>query len=310
MSEYKTCTHTYDSGRTCKSAAAKDRDYCGYHLRYRGRLLRMAQSRARHQRWDITLPPLDSLCSIHSALSQVAEALAADMIDPRRAQGLLKALRMAKENLKDIEHWHDTPYHNEDAGAYDNFEAEYGLPLGVDLNAPPEVAFPPPHGSSGFSSRAQAAASAAAVEGPAFSGAAALPDLSPMPTVAYCKDGPGCPEHTIRADFPVTPETVEIYEVLQTEGSDAAARRGNQLERNRQRRQQHSDRKRYAAIALERNMRIAAEKLAEQKLAAETAAANAQPVASPAQKKPPTSIDNSSLESARKLEKKAIESIA
>ncbi len=75
MTDYKTCTYTYDSGRTCKSAAAKDREFCGYHLRYRGRLLRMAQSRARHQSFDITLPPLDSLCSIQSALSQVAEAL-------------------------------------------------------------------------------------------------------------------------------------------------------------------------------------------------------------------------------------------
>ena len=70
--DYKTCTHTYDSGRACKSAAAKGREFCGYHLRYRGRLLRMAQNRARHQPFDITLPPLDSLCSIQSALSQVA----------------------------------------------------------------------------------------------------------------------------------------------------------------------------------------------------------------------------------------------
>jgi hypothetical protein len=107
----------------------------------------MAQYRARHQPFDITLPPLDSLCSIQSALSQVAEALAADMIDPRRAMGLLKALRFAKENLKDSEHWHDTPYLTEDAAAYDNFEAEYGLPEGIDLTAPPEVTFPPDTGA-------------------------------------------------------------------------------------------------------------------------------------------------------------------
>src|SRR5664279_1322351 len=145
--EYKTCTHTYDTGRACKSAASTGREYCGYHLRYRGRLLRMAQARARHQRFDITLPPLDSLCSIQSALSQVAEALVADMIDPRRAMGLLKALRFAKDNLKDSlkddnAHWHDTPYLIEDATAYNNFEAEYGLPEGLDLSVPPEVAFP------------------------------------------------------------------------------------------------------------------------------------------------------------------------
>ena len=149
MNEYKTCTHTNDTGRGCKSAAATGREYCGYHLHYRGRLLRMALYRARHQPYDIVLPPLDCLCSIHSALSQVAEALAADMIDPRRAQGLLKALRFAKENLRDSlkddnAHWHDTPYLTEDAAACDNFEADYGLPAGLDLHIPPEVAFPPP----------------------------------------------------------------------------------------------------------------------------------------------------------------------
>jgi hypothetical protein len=116
-----------------------------------------------------------------------------------------------------------------------------------------------------------------------------------MPTVAYCKDGPGCPEHTIRADFPVSPENVEIYEVSQTQGSDAAARRGNQLSRNRQRRQQHTDRKRFAAIALQRNMRLAAERLAAEKLAAENTAAQKEAAQGGAQpeiletKKPPAS---------------------
>src|ERR1035438_6146905 len=48
---YKTCTHTYDSGRACKSAAATGREFCGYHLHYRGRQMRMAQHRFRHQRF-------------------------------------------------------------------------------------------------------------------------------------------------------------------------------------------------------------------------------------------------------------------
>ena len=146
MPNYRTCTHTDDTGHTCQSAAVKNRDYCGFHLRYRGRLLRQAQYRARHQRFDITLPPLDSLCSIQSALCQVAEALAADMIDPRRAQGLLKALRFAKENLrdalKDNAAWPPSPYHSEDAAAYDNFESDYGLPENLDVSVPPDVSFP------------------------------------------------------------------------------------------------------------------------------------------------------------------------
>jgi hypothetical protein len=148
MLNYRTCTHTDDSGHICQSVAAKNRDYCGFHLRYRGRLLRQAQYRARHQRFDLTLPPLDSLCSIQSALCQVVEALAADMVDPRRAQGLLKALRFAKENLRDSlkenSDWHATPYHTERAEAYDNFESDYGLPDNIDVSVPPDVTFPPP----------------------------------------------------------------------------------------------------------------------------------------------------------------------
>lgn len=146
MPNYRTCTHTDDTGHTCQSAAVKNRDYCGFHLRYRGRLLRQAQYRARHQRFDITLPPLDSLCSIQSALCQVAEALAADMIDPRRAQGLLKALRFAKENLrdalKDNAAWRQSPYHSEDAASYDNFESDYGLPKTSTSPSLPTSPFP------------------------------------------------------------------------------------------------------------------------------------------------------------------------
>jgi hypothetical protein len=281
--DYKTCTHTYDSGRACKSAAAKGREFCGYHLHYRGRLLRRAQFRARHQPFDITLPPLDSLCSIQSALSQVAEALAADMIDPRRAMGLLKALRFAKENLKDglkddSAHWHDTPYLTEDAAPYDNFEADYGLPGGLDVNVSPEVAFPPTDTNNQVGCPIP----------PSFGGVGPSSDLSPMPTVTYCEHGPGCPEHTIRADYPETAELAELREVYATQGSEAAGACHKRQQHNRQRRPMNTARNRYAAIALERNLRLAAERLAERKLA-ERAVPQAQETDSEVAKKQPVS---------------------
>ena len=102
-----------------------------------------------------------------------------------------------------------------------------------------------------------------------------VPDLSPMPTVNYCKHGPGCPEHTIRADYPETPELAELREIQATQGMDAATERYKQQQRNQRRRRIVTSRKRYAAIALEKNMRLAAERLAEQKLA---------------EKKPPSSV--------------------
>lgn len=162
-----------------------------------------------------------------------------------------------------------------------NLTAVYGLPNDLDLGTLPEVAFPPlPPTSSDLSSRAQAAASAAGVEGPAFS-------PSPMPTVDYCQHGPGCPEHTIRADYPETPELAELHEIQATQGMDAAIERYKQQQRNHRRREVAVGRKRYAAIALEKNLRIAAERLAERKLAEKQAQQDL------AARKPPASVASS-----------------
>jgi hypothetical protein len=259
-----TCHHLYDEGGKCNSAAVTGQKYCTYHLRYRVRQLRMAQFRARNQRFDIKLPPLESMFAVQSALTQLAEALAADMIDPKRAQQLLSVLRLASRNLLHSDKWQPSVYHTEVAAPAQSVDlaAEYGLPRDLDLDTPPDVAFP----QSVILSEERSDESKDPFISAFRAGEGAFPD-SPMPTVTYCKDGPGCPEHTIRADFPVTPEAVEIVEVAETLGSDAAARRGGQLSRNRQRRLQTSNRKRYAAIALEKNMRIAAERLAESKFA-------------------------------------------
>jgi len=112
-----------------------------------------------------------------------------------------------------------------------------------------------------------------------------------MPTVDYCTHGPGCAEHTIRADYPETPELAELREIQATQGQDAMVDRYKQQQRNQRRRYNNTSRKRYAAIALEKNLRLAAERLAAQKLAAEKAAAAAQSDAPSAAKKPVASAD-------------------
>jgi len=104
-----------------------------------------------------------------------------------------------------------------------------------------------------------------------------------MPTVDYCDHGPGCPQHTIRADYPETPELAELREIQATLGTDARVDRYKQQQRNQRRRYHNTSRKRYAAIALEKNLRLAAERLAERKLAehdAQAAAAPKKPAAS------------------------------
>ncbi len=79
--------------------------------------------------------------------------------------------------------------------------------------------------------------------------------------------------------FPISPENVEVCEIYETQGPDAAQVRCDQLERNRSRRQLRTDRKRYADIALRRNIRIAAENLADRRAQEKLAA-----------KKPPASV--------------------
>ena len=237
--------------------------------------MRMAKYRARNERFDLNLPPLENMHAVQSALSQLVEAVAADMIDLKRAHFLLSALRQAANHFKYQDAWQPSAYHNDQSQPhpekYDNFEAEYGLPENLDLATPPEVAFPPPASDVGSDE-------VGCPIPPSLGGVGPFSDLSPMPSAGACEHGPDCPELVIRADHPVTPEAVEIIEVLETYGSDAAARRGGQLSRNKQRRLQTSNHKRYAAIALEKNMRIAAEMLAQRKLA-ERAARAAQPTA-------------------------------
>ena len=148
MPNYKTCKHLHDNGKTCESPAVTRRNYCVFHLRHRARQLRSAQYRARNQRFDLQLPPLENMHSVQSSISHVLQALAADMIDPKRAHEILIGLRHAASNFRDPDAWQPSAYATDPSEAsaieYDDLEAEFGLPDGLDINTPPEVAFPPP----------------------------------------------------------------------------------------------------------------------------------------------------------------------
>jgi hypothetical protein len=280
-SKCATCNHLYDEGGKCNSAAVTGQKYCTYHLRYRARQLRMAQFRARNQRFDIKLPPLESMFAVQSALTQLAEALAANMIDPKRAQQLLSVLRLASRNLLHSDKWQPSVYHTEIPAPAIDLAAEYGLPRDLDLDTPPDVAFP----QSVILSEERSDESKDPFISAFRAGEGAFPD-SPMPTVAYCKHGPGCEEHTIRADYPETPELAELREIKATQGMDAVTDRYKQQQRNQHRRRINTSRKRFAAIALEKNMRLAAERLAERKFAEKQAQEKL------AAKKPSGSVEN------------------
>ncbi len=263
--EYKTCKHIHDTGYFCQSAAVTGRDYCCYHLRQRGRLMRMAQYRARGERFDLRLPPLGKDDARAIGPPQLMEALAADMIDPKRAHEIHSILRTAANNFKHPNAWTPSAYINDQSqpfpNSYQEFEAEFGLPEGIDIDAPPEVAFPPPNV---ILSEEQGDESQAPLVSAHRVGEMGAPPLSPA--VGYRVGDNFTDNLDIRPDFPVTPEMVEIVEVSQTHGSDAAAIRAGQLQRNRQRRELARNRKRYAHIALQHNLKRAAEKIAAEKL--------------------------------------------
>jgi hypothetical protein len=266
-----TCNHIYDTGGTCNSVAAKDQRYCVYHLRHRARLMRMAKYRARHQRFELKLPPLENMYAVQSALNHIFEAAAAGMIDLKQARFLLSVIRSAGQFRLRADKWQADPYHSDQSAEVD-LVAEYGLPKDIDIDIAPEVAFPPPDDLNGVILSGGGAPSAppqskdpfVATDSRGSQHSADLPYSG-----GYCGDhhSSECECMRIRADHPVTPEMVEVVEVAQIRGSDAAALRGKQLSRNSERRRLNRDRKRYAAIALEHNLRCAAERMAEQKLA-------------------------------------------
>ena len=263
-----TCKHTYDNGGKCNSAAAKNRDYCAYHLRYRARLLRIAQVRARNERFDLKLPPLEDMFAVHSALNQLVEAVAADMIDLKRAHFLLTSLRAAAKFLLARDKWPASIAHSDQPAPDVDLAAEYGLPNDLDLNTPPEVAFPSPASTS----------EGAPSLSPSSGDRVGTADESNDPLVSALRSDGILGDFEFHPDYPVTPEYVELDEIRRTQGSEASAARSTEMMRNERRRRFRTERKRYAKIAAQINLQRAADKLAERKLAVQKAASEGCPI--------------------------------
>jgi hypothetical protein len=142
----KLCRHIRVNGKRCRSAAVSQRDYCYFHLDYRGRRLKMARARARGQHWRLELPPLEDLYAVQVGLMQVIEAMADEHLDARRGGLMLYGLQQAATNLRaPAEVWERScRFDNVEEIEWPGFEQEHGVPAGFDIETPPEVAFPPP----------------------------------------------------------------------------------------------------------------------------------------------------------------------
>ena len=80
---------------------------------------------------------------MQSALSQIAEALAADMIDLKHAHALMAVLRFMSLNFRHHEEWQAILDHSDQPDEVD-LAREYSLPHDHDLDPPPAAAYPPP----------------------------------------------------------------------------------------------------------------------------------------------------------------------
>jgi len=145
----QTCNHIRENGAFCQSVALRGREYCRFHLRERGRRLKMARARARGERWRLELPPLEDLYAVQVSIMQVLGALADDRLDKGRGSLMLYGLQQAATNLRcPQEVWERSSRfelaEGEGVEEYDDFEAEFDLPQGIDLKTPPEVVFPEP----------------------------------------------------------------------------------------------------------------------------------------------------------------------
>lgn len=146
---YKYCQHIRENGTFCGSGAVKGRAFCCFHLRIRARRMALAQAQLENRPWRAELPPLENMHAVQVALMQVADGLAQDAIETRRAGLLLYALQQAATNLQNRLAWvNNNPFEisSEEDGIvvhYPGLESEFGLPPSVDIADPPYRVFPP-----------------------------------------------------------------------------------------------------------------------------------------------------------------------
>ena len=277
MNACKTCSYTCDTGGKCNSAAVIGQNYCTYHLRHRARQMRIAQARARNERFDLTLPPLESMFAVQSALAQLADAVAADMIDLKRAHFLLSLLRAASQNLRHAEKWQPNVFHSDQPAPAVDLVADFGLPQDLDIDTPPEVAFP----QSVILNKERSDESKDPFVPADRVGSSHTTRVGVFPSSV------NIPVVQIPVEMETTPADIELEEIMKTRGFKVWEARANEHQRNQRRREQRryfrANYERFAAEAKARNIRRAAEQLLRDKLASEKAAAETEPVGCPVQ---------------------------
>jgi hypothetical protein len=100
---YIECRHIFPSGKKCQSPALAEKEFCYFHHNKRNQKPRAYKS-GEPSTLIHHLPQLEDVDTILTALSDVLVALAANRIDPRRAQILLYGLQVASQHSRRISH--------------------------------------------------------------------------------------------------------------------------------------------------------------------------------------------------------------
>jgi len=98
---YIECRHIFPSGKKCKSPALTEKDFCYFHHNKRNQKL-PARKSGEPSTLVHHLPHLEDGDTILTAISDVLQALAANRIDPRRAQILIYGLQVASQHSKHL----------------------------------------------------------------------------------------------------------------------------------------------------------------------------------------------------------------
>jgi len=277
MPQPTTCHHVLASGALCQAAPLRNRDYCRFHLQQIGRRMRAARLRARHQAPLLNLPLLEDLYSVQVALMQLADAIAYRAIEPQHARLLTTVLRLAMQNLKSRQPWESSQrfqlvsHSAVHTTTWDTFEQEHGLPAGLDLSLDPEVAFPPIEQPAGAPLNPAVGLSENDEGAPYTPGVAMHGSDNRLRSKIgeILRDAEDAPPPLVTAD------TVELMEIYERDGQEAAQKFADRMVRNDRRRERRMQRAHYEELARKRNIQIAAERLIAQQRKAEAAAAKA-----------------------------------
>ena len=98
----------------------------------------------RRERLPLQRPPLEDMYAVQVGIMQVTDWLLNGKLDRRDARLALSGLRQAATNLRQPpEVWENSrPFQSKEQLELPGFEAEHGLPQGIDLKSAPEVGFP------------------------------------------------------------------------------------------------------------------------------------------------------------------------